>query len=290
MAGANKGNAAGFAYFQIYTKNTTGEAIGQVAQSTGLAQNTTSSALLIGGGTSTDFSAREPTVVEFRDADAIAGKMGFGGGDIQPFNIDVEEINATAAALFTQSNVDTTTNTSWSITGANSKQTNLEDVGVILSQRFQSRDSATAGTNQYVHHILPACDVRVLPGGLSYQATSSWQFNITPSFASKFPWGEAFGATQAWTDNETDYFWLTADNPISLTAFTGDGAQATFIAGYRPTSAVVTVNATPNFYAENGTAEALTSISVTTGVATPDAAPDADKRCVLVYETIFTAI
>lgn len=287
MAGALTGNAAGFSYMQIFTKNATGEAIGQV---TTLAQDATSHALIVGGIVDTDFNPRDPITVEFRGGDAIRGKMGFGGGDIQPFTINLEELNATAIALLTGANVDNTTNSVWQVAGVNATQSNLTDVGVMLTQRFQSRDSATSGINQYITHILPACDIRPLPGGMSYTAVSTQKFSITPSAASKFPFGLAFGANQGWQDNETDYFWITADNPLALTAYTGDGATASFVTGYRPSSSVVTVNASPNAYYENGVAEAPTTVITTTGVVTPDAAPAADKRCVILYETTFVAI
>lgn len=288
MAGVKKGNPAGFEAVQFYTLNSSNIAIGQASGS--LANAATSSSIKIGGGVSSNFAPREPTVIEFEESDGFAGKMSFGGGDMQPFDVEVIEVDATLLAMINSSNVDETTNTSWDIFSANPKNQNLPSIGIILSQKFQSRETATTGLTKYLNYIIPICDVRTLAGGLAFQAKTNWQFRVTPTMGTKFPWGEAFSSTQGWTDNETDMFMITSEDPLALTAFTGDGAEATFITAYLPTSAVITVNASPNFYAEDGTAEALTSISVTTGVATPDAAPGAGVSSVLLYETDFVPV
>ena len=286
MAPPSKGNAAGFHSMQIGIVDSTGICTGQVAGSDGV----TSSMLRVRGGQSASFNPVSPTNVEFNDADAVEGTMSFGGGHQGPFQVTVDRVDADAIALANGSNVDITTNSFFTFFGTNPRNTMLPDMCMILTQKFQSRVSASSGVTYYKNHIIPVCQIRTLAGGLGHQAKQPWTFEVTPHFTSKFPNGVAFGANQGWTDNETDILWGIADYPIALTYFQGDNAETTFVAGFRPISTVVTLGATPNWYTEGGTPEALTSIVPATGVATPDAAPGTGVKSVLIYHTEFEAI
>jgi len=286
MAPPSKGNAAGFHSMQIGILDSTGICTGQVAGSDGV----TSSMLRVRGGTAASFNPVSATSIEFNDADGVEGNMSFGGGNQGPFQVTVDRVDADAIALAGGSLVDITTNSFFTIFSTNPKNTTPPDMCMILTQKFQSRVSASSGVTYYKNHIIPVCQIRTLAGGLGHQAKQPWTFEVTPQFATKLPNGEAFGSNQGWTDNETDILWMNTQYPIAYTYFQGDNSETTFITGFRPISTVITLGGTPNWYTEDGTQEALTSIVTATGVATPDGAPASGVKAALIYQTEFAAI
>lgn len=285
-----QGNAAGLHALQIFTVNNSGIALGQLDPTATPTPDTTSSAYLVRGATSSAFSPRTPTVVDFRDGDTFKGQMSFGGGDLQPFDISLDQSHPSLFAMVNNSSVDSTTNSVWRIFGANPNEEDLPTVGMILTQKYQSRESGSDGVNYYLNTIIPRAEIRVNPGGAEFQARSEWSLNVTPTMASKLPNGVAFGSNQGFEGNQTDAIYIVSKKPIALTTYIADGIETTFVAGYRPSYSTVTLAAAENFFAVNGTATALSSISTTTAVATMAAAGSSGDVNVLMYETSFTAV
>lgn len=288
MAVASKGNVAGANVLQIASRTTTGYATGQAGAAP--ANGTTSHAYMTQDISTSGFSPRASTVVEFEAGNAIVGKTSYGGSDLQAFDIAGDAQDHTIMALTNGSNKDITTVAGWEIVGSNPLRIAMPDMIVILTNEFISREAATKGTTFYRNVIIPSCKIRCNIGGLAFQGKVPFTMNVTPTSGGKFPNGVAFGSNQAWQGNEIDHYTIISEAPLALTTFVSDAVATSFITGYRPLSTVVTVSTRPNWWSRDGVATALTSIVTTTGVATMPSAGTAGQVNVLIYETSFVAI
>lgn len=288
MAVASKANVAGANVLQIATRTSAGYATGQAG--TAPANGTTSHAYMTQDISTSGFSPRAPVVVEFEAGNAIVGKTSYGGSDLQAFDITGDAEDHSIMALTNGSNKDTTTVSGWEVVGSNPLRIAMPDMIVMITNEFISREAATKGTTFYRNVIIPSCKIRCNIGGFAFQGKVPFTMNVTPTSAAKFPNGVAFSSNQAWADNTIDHYVIVTENPLALTTFISDGTETDFITGYRPVSTVVTISTRPNWFARNGTAQALSSIVTTTGVATMAAAGTAGDFNVLVYETNFVTI
>ncbi len=289
MATAAKlGNPVGFQEWQVFTVNSSGIPTGVAGTSP--ANNTTSSARRNRFGITATFNSNDPDFVPFRGGDKILGNISFGGADLTSITVEAEGVDDDFDAIMTGANVDVTTNSEWVISGLNANNENQPTVGFIMTQKFQSRAAATNGQTQYRSVIVMASRVRIKPATMGYRGVNARQYVITPTKSSRLLHGVLLSSTQNFTDLEADHFYMTTHNPIALTSYVSDGTEVTFVAGYRPLSTVITLGANRNLFAREATAQALSSIVTTTGVATMAAAGSAGNLNVLVYETNFVAI
>jgi hypothetical protein len=141
--------------------------------------------------------------------------------------------------------------------------------------------------------FFPNCSMRIAAGAMGYQAESDIVIDITPSYVSKFIDGKTIGSAGlnlgAEGDLEVEIQYISQE-PIHLTAVRQDAIITTFITAYRPTSSVITLNATPNRFSIGGTDTALTSLSTTTGTATLAAAGSAGVADLLIYQTQYVPV
>lgn len=281
------GNPYGASRLTMSLLDSAGFWTGQVAG----AVDTTSHAYSTPHITGSTFNFADGTTIRFRSADVYAGQATFGGGEADPFDIETDAVESGLVALFRAASVDAATSSQWRVAGTNSNNADPPQMGVMIAQAIQSREDATKGLKRYINFIFPVCTVSAKVNGAEFRGVGGSVYSVTPTFGSKFPWGESFGGDQDWTNNEADFYWIITQKPLAYTFFTGAGAGSpTFTTQYLPSDSVVTINAARHVYAEGGTPEALTSLVTTTGVATPDAAPASGVKASLMYETSFVAV
>lgn len=282
------GNPGGWDTWQVFTTNSSGYPTGVAGTSP--ANNTTSSARRNRSNVTATFNSSTPEQLQFRGGDTILGSMSFGGGDLTTIDVDASGIDAAFESILSSALVDSTSNSQMIVTGPNTNNENLPVVGHIFTQKFQSRAAATNGQLQYLNRFVMSSTVRIIPNTMTYRGESLRRYSITPTKASRLPWGTLLGANQSFTNSEADHIDIISEYPLSLTTYISDGTEVTFVAGYRPVSTTVTISASLNQFAREGTAQALSSINATTGVATMAAAGSAGNLNVLVYGTRFVAI
>lgn len=288
MPAPKKGNPAGFSSIQFSTMTNEAFWTGQAGASP--ANGTTSHAYLSNLFATANFQAEAQTVVRFRGGDGFVGQLAFGTRLIQQFNIETEATEADLIAMTTGGNADQTTNSVWTIFSPDGTRRIIPNIGLIITQEFQSREAATAGITWYLNTVFPVTTVAFNSGGASHQSATVNSFTVTPTVATKFPNGVAFSSNQSWYGNETDHFFVVSQYPLAYTAFISDASETDVIVGYKPVSTTVTNGATQNWNARNGTAAALTSMTIATATAVMASAGTAADENGILYETEFETV
>jgi hypothetical protein len=290
MAQIKKGAIAGFPFAQVWRVDNDGYAQGQLTTPDSPGTDVTTHAYLMRDVKTAGFALPQNVKVDFTGGDKYLGSFMFGIASIDAFDLAAAYLDANVTALVSDSSVDQTTNTLWSVFGMNEMNPTLPQCGVMLQANFQSKEPGTSGLNYWLNLILPICQIAPKWPSLAFQSEAPSSYTIQPSVATKWPNGDSFDSNQGFEGNETVAFGIVTDNPLAITTYNADGIETTFTAGYRPISTTVTVNATQNHLAVNGTPTALSSIVTSTGVATLAAAGSSADRDVLMYETRFIAI
>lgn len=278
------GYSGGLYRMQVFTRLPGGFAGGnQTAPTNG----TTTHAIVYDSITQTDAANRELVNVPVNGGDGQIGNLQFGETGFNPFTLTTESLDNADIALLHGTVVDSSTNSEFEMSTKFSNATNVTDIGIILTYRFVDRESQTS---KYEHLILPQCQamIRTVYGGFQGKNTHVWA--VSPQTTTKSIHGTSFSSYGMSVPNSKmdHYSWIT-DNPIHVTTYVADGTATTFNTLYKPLSTVVTVNATPNWFAVDGTDTALDSIT-TAGLATLAAAGSAGDVNVLVYETALVPV
>jgi hypothetical protein len=253
-----------------------------------LANNGTSHALVLDSINNLTPTGGELTTLTFQGGDRDLGTMQFGSTGITNLSFVCEDIRNSVITALHGTAVDTTSNSEfeqWSDYTSVSAVV-ASQVGFIT--KLKDRDT---GATAWFTRWFPSCQTTAKTTFGGFQAKNTMEFNVAISPATYHPLGTALSAmSMSLPDNMTDNIsWFTT-NRLHATVYRSDGTATTFVTGYRPLSSTVTVNATPNWFARNGTDQALSSISTTTGVATMAASGSAGDVNVLFYETNYVAI
>jgi hypothetical protein len=84
---------------------------------------------------------------------------------------------------------------------------------------------------------------------------------------------------------------IVTPKPLALTTYINAGTPATdIVLGYKPAGTSVTLANTGNYHTKAGVPSALTSVTVSTGVAVKPSAGAAGDKDIVLYETDFEAI
>jgi len=289
MAGVQIGNLAGLGYVQFWKVDEDGYAMGQVADPDAPGTDTTTHAYLCRHPVNFSPAAPSRANVDFVSAGSWDGSMLLGLDSMGLSTIRMSVLDAALLALAEGSTVDTTSNSYWAQFAANLREIDLPLMGMMLSVRIQSRTSGSDGVNKWVNRCYPRIQLAVKEPEADHLAAAELEFDITHSMSDKRPSGETLVALGL-EDDRAPMYYISADKPVGVSTYVSNGIATSFIAGYRPLSDVVAVNATPNHFCINGTPTALDSIVPATGVATLAAAGNSGDINVLMYETGFKAI
>jgi len=212
------------------------------------------------------------------------GSAYMGIDPIGEFEIQLTSADANLYAMLKGGNIDTTTISGAQITSPNNNSTSPNDIGLMFTVASQSGDDGTDGDTEYRTYVFPRAQAFIREAGGNVTSGENPQavtMSVSPTLASKHPWGAAFGSNEGFAGNKTDHYMLQAQYPYGLTTWIADGSETTFEVEFLGASTTVTSGNTDNVFSINGTVTAPTTFAGTsTGVVTVAAAgSDGDNHC-----------
>lgn len=287
-----RGNVYAFERAFVWRVGSNGIATGQLDPDN-LTANTTSHAYQVNGPITATLPDPQFGSVEFRGGMSFEGTADTGLEGIGVGTLQASQMDASLDALLQGGLVDTTSLSNATISSPNSLNPSPRQVGLMLVGRIQSRLSASAGSNKYLHIIYPKCQMRkktpnlTQSGGLNPAAV---ELEFKPQVATKFHTGIAMGSNQTWYNNSEFHYRIVSDNPYALTIFVQNASTTTYTTEFLPTSSAVTSGTTTNWFTVNGAATAPTSIVTTTGVVTLAAAGTSGQIALAFYQTLYVPV
>ncbi len=283
----SRGWTYNFTHAFMWRVDSNGIAVGQLDPDNLPSAPATSHAFRLHGPIAATFP--DPTFTRYEargggtyDGSASGGVEALGAGEIQ-----LDQIDPNLIALARGGLVDTTTILGGpEIYAENILQTAPFDVGLMFIMRKQKL--GTIKKNVYWHVIYPlvTCTFKkaspTQEGGVNTQVPV---LGFDPQIAIKFPWGEAYGASQDWYNYSEASFMIDSDYPYALSSFIADGVASTFISEFKPQYNTITSGRTQNVTAKGGVPTALTSIAPSTGVHTLAAPGSSGDKWVSFYPT-----
>lgn len=237
---------------------------------------------------SSAFAVIPPTDVNIEGGDKIVATVSFNGGKLAPFDVTGSSIDTTLADLVGGSTTSTA-NSQVTVFGYNTYRTSPRIMGFASQQMFETSD----GFQYFITRIVPRCSVSYRPGGMAFRGASDATLHINSIVTQQFYNGQSYGTSGLNLNleaNSTDFVDVITASAVHFMSFKQDGTATTFTTTYKPTSSVVTLNATQNAFAIGGTPTALSSISTSTGVATLAAAGSSGVIDTLMYPTDFVPV
>lgn len=273
MAGSSRVRNYGLVSLFVWRVSSAGIAHGQLDPQATLTGDTISHALAFIGD---PISAQLPEVSRRRVTFGglrFLGSAFMGIDPIGAFDIQLSSVDANLYRMTTGSNIDTTTITNSQITSPNNNSQSPNDIGLMFSVLSQSGDDGTDGATEYRTYVIPRAQATLRETGGNVTSGENPQpatLSVTPSMASRHPWGQAFSATEGFAGNKTDHYYIQAPQPYGLTAYIADGTETTFETQFLNGSTGVASGKTDNVFSINGVVTAPTSIAA--GVVTIAAA------------------
>lgn len=287
------GNVFLFSHLQLSRVNSAGIATGQLDPDGTLTPNTTSHAYKSLGPVTVTVPQPSYLTAIFRAGGQQLGQADMGIDQIGTGEITLADADANLMALVAGGSVDTTSITNATIFSPNSQQPTPFQLTIILTASWQSRVSASDGTNYYLTMVFPRAQCRWRMSGVTGEAgvnPNTATLTFTPTKTSKLVGGISMGANQGWFGNSEYHYWMVAQYPYALTAFIQNAAATTYVTGYRGKSSAVTNGTTTNLFTVGGVATAPTSYTIATGLVTLAAAGSSGVIDNAFYQTLFEAI
>lgn len=232
----------------------------------------------------------DPGTLDFTGGDRLVARTQVGNAMQGPFDMVLQDYDPALVALIGSSNDNTTANTSFELFSENNNLTAPLTFWVALTQRYQDVAVGSGGPDKYLTTIFPRTTMRAKRGPVAYQAESPLTIRVTPTFTDHFINGMTYdttagsGLAMGLEDNITEVIHVLSSYPLFVSTFISNAAATTFTPGPLPVSNVVTLGATPNWFARNGTPAALTSANTSTGVMTMASAGSSSDVNVLIYQ------
>lgn len=206
-----------------------------------------------------------------------------------PFTINSAVLDSTLIAMLTAGAVDTT-NSQFTYSMLNSSKVDLPNIGVAVLQQFYS-PSRTSNTKYWLTAVFPNCQVEPKLGAINENAFAPMGYLVTPNYTNVDHRGYLLDEAARMLPDEdiADHYFIETANPLHIaTTKAASTAAINITLPYLPVESTVTLNASKNDAYRNGTAEALTSTSTTTG-ATVVPAGAADDIIVITYQTNYVS-
>lgn len=259
-------------------------------QQASLTAGTASGAYVWSDVKSSAFAVIPPTDVNIEGGDRIVATVSFNGGKLAPFDVTGSSIDTTLADLVGGSTTSTT-NSEVTVFGYNTFRTSPRLMWFASQQMFET----STGFQYFITRIVPRASVSYRPGGMAFRGAADATLHINSIVTQQFYNGQSYGSGGLALNleaNSTDFVDVVTADPVHFMAFSQDsgGPTTTFTCTYKPTSSVVTLNATQNAFAIAGVPTALSSLNTSTGVATLAAAGTTGVRDTLMYATAFVPV
>lgn len=255
-----------------------------------LAADTVSSPYLLDDIKTADPAPIDAEVITQTGGDIRIAQVTIGDRPVGAFNLATAGVNPAFWAWAAGGAVDET-NTLVDEFSTNPANLDLPTLGLAIQRQYY-RPYASANKRYWITQVFPNASVEPKSSNYAERQFSEVGNRIVPDYSSYHFGGEQFSesAKMKLTDGKTDCFYIVSADPIHIVVYkVPDTAAPTLQLPYLPTSNVVTLNATPNRLWRNGTLEALTSISTSTGEAVA-ATGAANDILVLAYATNYVAV
>jgi hypothetical protein len=237
MASPNRVIAAGSHYNQIFFYDTSGHLTGSTttAPSTGA---TGSPAYHIIGWQTGSPTVNEPDSVVIEADDSRLGEFQFDSVAERRFTVDVAVNDMTLFARMLGTNVQTLGEMKLGALDI----TDADDIncGLIIQGKAKKYDGGVKGVASWQGTLVPLAVARPL-GRVDYgtRAAAVFRFSVSPQVADKHPWGITINDATAGTSGLT-YMPFTAENPVALHTWRGNGVLDTFTTQHTPISTAKT--------------------------------------------------
>lgn len=272
---ANKGNVVGLEFVQVFRVNSSGYSTG-ITPPDDVANGDELIPHLIYEARAANIPTPQRVVANLTGGNRWLGSVTFGTNDVPEFDLTLSTLDAILTTMAGDSAVDTTLNQKFRRFSSNENLSIPPQVGLILTTIFQSRDGGTDGNNLWINYIIPRAQITPGNAPMSYQAPGDTPYKVKPTMAVREPHGILFSAgNMNLAQNKAVMYCIITEYPLFLASLIGDAAATTLTVPYLPATSVITVNNSYNEYALAGVPTALTSMNVSTGVATLPAAPGA---------------
>ena len=290
---ASRGMVYGAFHLQAAFRNASGYPLGTDTTPDTVTAPQTTHSYLIGGLVS--FTAPTPTrdIATNIGGQKLIGSAVLGVTDFGTPAFTLSEYNEVLNAFIKATTADTTTNTEWTMSAANSSQTEFDRFVILVTGKFLDSVSLSEYHLTWVFHNAQV--VEATPPGTSQSGGVNpnpvgYTMNLTGSTRNGLT-GRAFSASSGMSVVDgTDTWTLVRSRwPIAITTFTADGVEVGYTLGYRPVYDDATGAAT-NSLTLNGVTDAVTSVSTTTGAVVYTPAGTTADIYVAAYQTRFVAI
>ncbi len=291
MVQIKKGDPHGCARVQIALLAVNGRAYGTAGSAA--AADTTSGAFQITDPKNCTLPAPDRNTINFTGGNRWLGAFQYGIDALGSFQFTTQAKDFDLNALLTGGAVDQTTNTLWTYGAPNTFKDELPQVCMLVTWRLQARGT-NEGASVFITTIIPRAWIYPAgeSGAPSFQSPGEVTYTVTPTASTVLPHGITVAGMSM--TQELDKAWrvdVITDNAIGLCTYVASGGAApTFTLPFLPLSSTVTVNASPNEFAQDGTLTALTSVSTSTGLCTITGTPAASLHTAILYETAFLTV
>lgn len=270
-AGAEITSAAGLRRVQIYALDTAGYPDGDQSGANGYAGR------LLRGVQSMSLTIPQMQRIQHRGQDRVIAQ-----DYLPPTEAASGEFRAAAQdlgldALLTNTLLDEIAEVTLGGLGTD-RQGQEIDICIIAYRQALNTTPGAQQLRQWQHYIFPVARLVPRAGGAEQGGADENVYDLIPTVASKAPWGAAFTLN----DNgftETQLLRATAEYPLMMERFDGDGTLTTFNLEWTP----INVAKTAAFV--NGTAATVSSVNANAKTVTLQTAPTSGAKVVIIYQT-----
>lgn len=166
--------------------------------------------------------------------DGPLGKIEFGPAETPAFVVSTGAFNIDLDAKLQGTAVETIGDIKVGVLQPNDPSN--PDVMMIIQSKSKSKDDGSDGTKSWSGYIIPIMTAQPL-GRESFEGrtAASNRIKVTTNIASRKPWGVTILDADLGTTG-APLLAFTADNPITMHVFKGDGAASTFTLDKTPVS------------------------------------------------------
>lgn len=181
----------------------------------------------------------EPESVNVTGDDTTLGAIDFGPNEVPTWIMELAAHNLANQALLQGTTVETLGGLKIGVLQPNDP--NYPDVCIIYQGKAKSKDAGSDGVKAWAGYIIPLASVVPLGRAeFTERAASVDRYKVTAQVASRKPWGVTINEAKLGTSG-APILPFTADNPIVMERFTGDGVTTAFNLVNTPISTVKTV-------------------------------------------------
>lgn len=235
-----------------------------------------------------------PTVtfgeVSERGGQKIRGKFKTPATEISNATFELSSDDPVLRTYSNGTSIDSGSPAGWKQYGMNANIAVFPAAFMVFSTRTMIIDDvAQTTTYGWKHYICPNAQLELQQSNITQEdgdTPNPITGTVTLNKAFRALTGELFSATDMNLTEDNDYFYVIETlNPIAITSYTATGSAnpETFTLAYLPLTTQATTS--DKLLTEEGVTDAITALSISTGILTTATAGAAGNIYVIVYET-----